>query len=405
LRPLSGTIYFLQDLLSDQIIRDGVYQKALATKPVSPFILALSLQYKDVSTIVKTGHARQIQKYLTFWSVRDEVNTKNNDQNKVDRPRKQPKEPPMDPEEINRKNNHAESQTPFYWEKHMQTKLSVSEINQRLIAMARHGFDLNILESLDSFQIHSLISHCPLGDCQYPSSFPKKNIPRYYKNLGGNFKIPTVLRDKAVQAFSGKTPEEVLCGSRFVTVEKTVQKHYRRKQKRKGVGSTAAILTQNIPCFLHYLEYLLSFHAFCRYSFTLPTELQDNFDLIDFGSRTIIRYFEKLVYRGDDSVDSRTTKVHANKRVGQNHRCLGACMHSDCQTGERLLKTKAKNVAATAQQRGNSIFECQAMHRIQDETVMLKYQAFLSQQDACTTKKPKKTPSRTDTVTRCIPNF
>ncbi len=70
-----------------------------------------------------------------------------------------------------------------------------------------------------------------------------------------------------------------------------------------------------------------------------------------------------------------------------------------------FIKTKAKNVAATAQQRGNSIFECQAMHRIQDETVMLKYQAFLSQQDACTTKKPKKTPSRTDTVTRCIPNF
>ena len=77
------------------------------------------------------------------------------------------------------------------------------------------------------------------------------------------------------------------------------------------------------------MEYLLSFHAFCRYSYTLPVEIQDDFDLIDFGSRTIIQYFEKLVYRGDDSVDSRTTKVHANKRVVQNHGSLGTCMHSD----------------------------------------------------------------------------
>ena len=48
------------------------------------------------------------------------------------------------------------------------------------------------------------------------------------------------------------------------------------------------------------------------------------YDLIDFGSQTIVQYYEKLVYRGDDSVDSCTTKVHANKWVGQNHKCLGS---------------------------------------------------------------------------------
>ena len=153
------------------------------------------------------------------------------------------------------------------------------------------------------------------------------------------------------------------------------------------------------------MEYLLSFHSFCRYSFTLPAALQHDFELIDFGSKTLVQYFEKLVYRGDDSVDSRTTKVHANKRVGQNHKCLGSCMHSDCQTGERLLKTKAKSVAATAQQRGNSTFECQTMHRIQDETVMSKYEAYLRQQGAITAKKQKHKPCHTDTLTRGIPNF
>ena len=370
----------------------------------SIFILALSLQYKDVATIVRKSHSRQIQKYLNFWSQKDEV-AKNDEDNKENRLRKQSKIAPINPEEIERKNSEAASQTPFFWEKHMQAKLSVLEIKQRLVAMARHGFDLKILKSLDMLQIHSLISRCDLGNCEYPSAFPKKNIPNYYKNLGLNFHIPSVLLHQAVQAFAPKSPYEVLNRSRFVPIEGSVHKHYRRKPKRKGVGSTAAILTKDIRCFLHFMEYLLCFHAFCRYSFTLPSALQDDVDLIDFGSRTLIQYFEKLVYRGDDSVDSRTTKVHANKRVGQNHKSLGSCMHADCQTGERLLKTKAKRMAATAQQRGNSIFECQSMHRIQEETVMSKYEAYLTQQKVCTTRKCRQEPSTTDTLTRCKPNF
>ena len=369
----------------------------------SIFILALSLQYTDAATIVRKGHARQRQKYLTFWSPKNDVE-KNNKETKGGRPRIDS----VDLEETDRRNNETESQTPFYWEKHMQANLSVQEIKKRLIAMSRHGFDWNILQSLDILQIHSLISHCDLGDCEYPESFPKKDIPSYYSNLGSHVKIPNDILHKAVQAFTPTTPSDVLNRTRFLPVEGTVPKHYRRKPKRKGVGSTAAILTTDIRCFLHFMEYLLSFHAFCRYSFTLPAVLQDDIDLIDFGSRTIVQYYEKLVYRGDDSVDSRTTKVHANKRVGQNHKYLGSCMHADCQTGERLLKTKAKSVAATAQQRGNSIFECQAMHRIQDETVMSKYEAYLAQQDAFTAKRQKRQnhdPSLTDTITRCIPNF
>ncbi len=116
----------------------------------------------------------------------------------------------------------------------MQAKLSDSEIKKRLDAMARHGFDLKILESLDMLQIHSLISHCDLGDCQFPSSFPKKNIPKYYKNRGFNFDIPDVLLQKAVQAFTPTTPSDVLHRNRFVSIEGTAPKHYRRKPKRKS---------------------------------------------------------------------------------------------------------------------------------------------------------------------------
>jgi hypothetical protein len=82
-------------------------------------------------------------------------------------------------------------------------------------------------------------------------------------------------------------------------------------------------------------------------------------------------------------------------------------MHADCQTGERLLKTKAKSVAATAQQRGNSIFECQSMHRIKDDTVMSKYEAFLTK-EALNKSNEQLIDQRSvlvDSVTRRVPNF
>lgn len=290
----------------------------------------------------------------------------------------------------------------------MPPKLTAEAIEQRLVAMARHGFDLNVLELLDVFQLHSLITHCDLGpSCRFPDSFPKKNIQHHYTKLRKDFKVPGNLLAKAVAAFSSMEPSDVLNDDRFIPVVGTVPKHYRQKPKIKGVGATSAILTEDTTSFLFFLEYLLCFHAFCRYSFTLPRKMQDNIELIDFGSRTLVQYFEKMVYRGDDSVDSRTTKVHANKRAGLNHQCLGSCMHADCQTGERLLKTKAKGISSTAQQRGNSTFERQSMHRIQEETILSKYELFLIDQELNTSKKKKKTldSSGQPTVSRRVPNF
>jgi|GEM_PF-4704884 hypothetical protein len=379
----------------------------------SILVLALALQYKEIASVVRKGHIRQTQKYITFWSEKGEEVSPHNGNNDhhlcQELARKKSKVAhTTDQEEIQtRKCGEAESQSPFYWERHMPAdKMSSQEIEQRLLAMARHGFDLKILMLLDSLQIHSLISHCGLGDCK-SFRFPKNDIPNYYKRLGANFKISKALLNKAVGAFSGQGPSDILDRDRFVPIEGTVQKHYRRKPKRKGVGSSAAILTKDVKTFVYFLEYLLCFHAFCRYSFTLPPEFQDNFDLINFGCQTLIRYYEKLVYRGDNTLDSRTTKVHANKRVGLNHKCLRSCMHADCQTGERLLKTKAKSVAATAQQRGNSIFECQSMHRIKDDTVMSKYEAFLTK-EALNKSNEQLIDQRSvlvDSVTRRVPNF
>lgn len=397
-----------------------------AEKVGTLFILLVTLQYKSVSTIVNKAQARQRQGYLTFPKLTKkpkdaDMADSNSDEEDWDQYEDHRIDPP--PPKKSKKKNHdvhleteEKKQAPlpqncYFWQKHMPPRLDDAMVEKRLITMARHGFDIKILETLDMLQIHSLISHCDLGACEYPSSYPKCNIPGHYKNLGLNFKIPKHLLQKAIKAFSAPTKEDILSPTRFVPVEGTILKHYRQKVKEKGVGNTAAILTEDAKSFQYFIEYLMSFHSFCRYSVSLPIDLQQNLDLVDFGSRTVVQYFEKMVYRGDNTVDSRTTKVHANMRVGLNHSCLGSCMHADCQTGERLLKTKAKKVSATAQQRGNSTFEKQTMHRIRDEIIMSKYETFMKEeQQKSNDHAPNPTGDQTGAaspgnVTRHIANF
>jgi hypothetical protein len=79
-----------------------------------------------------------------------------------------------------------------------------------------------------------------------------------------------------------------------------------------------------------------------------------------------------MIYRGDGTIDSRTTKVHAQRRLGHNFSMLGNLMHACCEVGERLLKTEAKKISRTAQQRGCTTFEKQTCSRILDRHLMDK---------------------------------
>jgi hypothetical protein len=84
-----------------------------------------------------------------------------------------------------------------------------------------------------------------------------------------------------------------------------------------------------------------------------------------------------MIYRGDNSLDSRTTKIHAQKRTGLNYAAILSLVHATCETGERLLKTEAKGISKTAQQRGISTFERQTCCRIGDKLVMDKFGELL----------------------------
>lgn len=131
-----------------------------------------------------------------------------------------------------------------------------------------------------------------------------------------------------------------------------------------------------------FLEYVLSYHAFCKYLWSLPVFLQQHYDNIQSGNRFVVEYFQKLIYRGNCTVDSRFPKIHSQRRMGDNTTALNTVMNFCCETGERLLTTEAKGISKTAQQRGDLTFLTQTMSRLQDRSVLDGFALYLEEQDS-----------------------
>lgn len=56
-------------------------------------------------------------------------------------------------------------------------------------------------------------------------------------------------------------------------------------------------------------------------------------------------------------------------------------MNFCCETGERLLKTEAKGISKTAQQRGDETFLTQTMSRVRDRSVLDGFALYLEDKD------------------------
>jgi hypothetical protein len=50
-----------------------------------------------------------------------------------------------------------------------------------------------------------------------------------------------------------------------------------------------------MPTFLAYVEYMLCYHAWCHNLHLLPIEQQEDYDLIDFGSKILMRNFDSTI--------------------------------------------------------------------------------------------------------------
>jgi hypothetical protein len=311
----------------------------------SVLALSLSLQDPAIRETIRQGHFRQIQKYLDL---------------SPDLAMKQESE-------------HLQegNETPKFYLDHHMHQLDDHSIRHTLEHMVRHGFAISVINELDLFQINQMIWHCHIlfKTTQYPDNYPSEDVDGSYNDMGTNSIVSKELFRTVKKAF--QTPSSKLFKShRRRKVEGATGKHFKKKANKKGEGSSAAVLSTNMGTLVIFLEYVLCYHSFCKYSWSLPLFMQRSHNNIKAGNRFIIEYFQKLLYRGNNTVDSRFPKIHAQCRMSANTETLNTVMNSCCETGERLLKTEAKGISRTAQQRGNTTFLTQTMSRLQDRSML-----------------------------------
>jgi hypothetical protein len=79
-----------------------------------------------------------------------------------------------------------------------------------------------------------------------------------------------------------------------LNVKGCVPKHHCKKPKVKGSGNTGAI-----------------YHAWCHDSGLLPIELQADMELVSFSTQMVVQYFDTIIYRGNDTIDTDACKIHS----------------------------------------------------------------------------------------------
>jgi hypothetical protein len=144
--------------------------------------------------------------------------------------------------------------------------------------------------------------------------------------MGERIDIPNKQFALAKHALQTK-PSKLLKNHRYRKVEGSTGKHLQKKANKKGEGSSAAVLTNNIGTLVVFLEYVLCYHAFCKYSWSLPLPLQRSYENIKAGNRFVVEYFQKLIYRGNHTVDSRFPKIHSQSRMAENQAQLNTIMN------------------------------------------------------------------------------
>jgi len=179
-------------------------------------------------------------------------------------------------------------------------------------------------------------------------------------------------------------------------IDGCVEKHRRKRQKVDKGGKSAAVLGPP-EHFVYFIEYLLCYHAWCHYGYKLRDELRNDTDLIDYGSRLLVTYVDTFIYRGDDTTDTDTCKLHSQSHNTRTYKRFGDLMQYDCGQCERGLKFWGKFPALTARKHGQMTFLSDTTSRIWEQ--MLYRKAFDSVERKKSRKKsPSETTADTDTT-------
>ena len=138
--------------------------------------------------------------------------------------------------------------------------------------------------------------------------------------------------------------------------------------KQSSTSPTAAILS-DLDKFRQLLCLALCYRSTMHHWDKLRETDRDT-GVLSQAISNFLELFDKIIYRGDDTVDTSTTKVHSHKNAPNNIQQYGSPAGWNCSTGERGLKTWAKLVSKTAQKQRLNAFTLQTSFRVTERLMM-----------------------------------
>jgi hypothetical protein len=188
-----------------------------------------------------------------------------------------------------------------------------------------------------------------------------------------------------------------------------IPKHNIVRPKVKGDGPTSCILTDVIG-FRNVLQRGLCFHSLIHY-FEEVVGKDGTID-IEVIRRRVAEYVEeysRVIYRGDDSVDCNTCKMHAHLHLSEDIDEYGHPMNWEAGKGERGLKVWAKLASRTALKQSISVFTHQTALRVSEDALLSKMKSLLPVRKATTVQTERPSNNRTNgqcsLLNRAHPHF
>lgn len=323
--------------------------------------LALGLHNPELYSLLETAHTRQRKdKYNKFKKLSPD--SKLNGLSTAESRRRKISAAEL----VDVSKDFYPDQFDFYF-KNQICDLSVDEVRKILTIIERHGFNTEFVTGLDKLQLAQMFTELmkqKVDQVKFPQNYPSTNTPGLYTAKRNTFKVSLALAKKTQKILTSPLPSRD--NSPTLEGDDVVEKHRRKKPKLGADGQTCAILAP-MSEYQRYCEYALMYHGWCHYGHLLSDDDRCDKELIDFGSRLMLRYFDFLVYRGDSTLDTSTCKTHTLVRNGTNNQVWGSLMNTSCHLGERLLKTHAKGAARTAQRRGEETYTFQTAQRAMEQ--------------------------------------
>jgi len=152
-------------------------------------------------------------------------------------------------------------------------------------------------------------------------------------------------------------------------IQNDIDKHCFDKPTISGNGNTTAILT-DVDGFRIVLEKSLIYFACVHEFHNLPANLQQDLDDLTIKINDLIPDITESIYRGDNSTDCLTCKIHSHYHLVENIKYFGPPIGYDASTGERNLKWWAKRISTTARKCGQAMFLEQTSKRVTDHRML-----------------------------------